>query len=214
MDSGHRHDTTSWRKKARKICKGCSIIPTDKSVVVEEMCFLKYSKKKNPRELFWNWYIRKHSKVHGHKDDIYRDSTAEKPTLPGNKKPIQQSKSQNSGMSELEKKLQKADVELVVMCGVLKKRKSLIDNLSKMTGRTCAKTWTWVNTKAVLLQEPVPYSQYSKLVRYSSAFQIWVYCLFLSDLEFAQCRKLRKWYLGLLYNNTTWRKLQLVFGTR
>lgn len=43
-------------------------------------------------------------------------------------------------MSELEKKLQKADVELLVMCGVLKRRKSLIDNLSKMAGRTCAKT--------------------------------------------------------------------------
>lgn len=58
----------------------------------------------------------------------------EKPSLPGSKKPIQQIKSQSSGMSELGKKLQKANVELLVLCGVLNRRQSLIDSLSKMAG--------------------------------------------------------------------------------
>lgn len=38
-------DTTSWRKKRRKICKGCSVILTDKSVVMEEMCFFEIQQK-------------------------------------------------------------------------------------------------------------------------------------------------------------------------
>lgn len=90
-------------------------------------------------ELLLNQNIRNHSNTDEQKEGIYRDHIAEKPTSPRTKMPVQTNqKPKFRDVRAREKNYKKPGAEAPVMCGILKRRKSQINNPPKMVGRTCA----------------------------------------------------------------------------